>query len=247
MLYYKMHIIPAIDLKDGKCVRLRQGQFHDITVYYNNPEEAALKWQSEGAKVLHVVDLDGAKSGKIQNLPAIKKIRKTFHGTIEVGGGIRKLEDIELLSIAGVDRVILGTVTVENPDFTKYVCKRFPDKIIAGIDAKDGFVAVKGWLEVTNIKATELAIKMQDYGVWGIIYTDISRDGMLSGPNIEATKAVVEAVKVPVIASGGVSSIDDIIRLSEIESLWGVIIGKALYQGTVSLKEAIDLIESKKK
>ncbi len=247
MLYYKMHIIPAIDLKDGKCVRLRQGKFHDITVYYNNPEEAALKWQNEGAKVLHVVDLDGAKSGKIQNLPAIKKIRETFHGTIEVGGGIRKLEDIELLSMAGVDRVILGTVTVENPDFTKYVCKRFPDKIIAGIDAKNGFVAVKGWLEVTDIKATEFAIKMQDYGIWGIIYTDISRDGMLSGPNIEATKAVVEAVKVPVIASGGVSSIDDIIRLSEIESLWGVIIGKALYHGTVNLKEAINLIESKKK
>lgn len=237
-----MRIIPAIDLKDGKCVRLRQGKFDEVTVYYDRPEEAALRWQNEGAAVLHVVDLDGAKEGRISNLTSIKKIREVFTGTIEVGGGIRKIEDIELLLSTGIDRVILGTVAVENPDFVKDVCKRFPGRIIAGIDAKDGLVAVKGWVELTEIKATELALKIQDYGVWGIIYTDISRDGMLTGPNIEATKALVEAVKIPVIASGGVSSIDDIKRLAEIPNLWGVITGKAIYSGTINLKEAIEMI-----
>lgn len=237
-----MQIIPAIDLKDGKCVRLRQGKFDEVTVYYDRPEEAALRWQNEGAAVLHVVDLDGAKEGRISNLTSIKKIREVFTGTIEVGGGIRKIEDIELLLSTGIDRVILGTVAVENPDFVKDVCKRFPGRIIAGIDAKDGLVAVKGWVELTEIKATELALRMQDYGVWGIIYTDISRDGMLTGPNIEATKALVEAVKIPVIASGGVSSIDDIKRLAEIPNLWGVITGKAIYSGAINLKEAIEMI-----
>ncbi len=152
-----MRIIPAIDLKDGKCVRLRQGKFDEVTVYYDRPEEAALRWQNEGAEILHVVDLDGAKEGRISNLTSIKKIREVFTGTIEVGGGIRKIEDIELLLSTGIDRVILGTVAVENPDFVKDVCKRFPGRIIAGIDAKDGLVAVKGWVELTEIKATELA------------------------------------------------------------------------------------------
>jgi len=237
-----MQIIPAIDLKEGKCVRLRQGKFDEITVYYDNPEEAAIRWQKEGAKVLHVVDLDGAKKGILSNLSSIKKIREVFHGEIEVGGGIRKKEDIELLLNSGIDRVILGTIAVENPDFVKEVCKLFPQRIIAGIDARDGYVAVKGWVELTKIKATELAQRMQEYGVWGIIYTDISRDGMLTGPNIEATKALVESLTIPVIASGGVSSIEDIKRLSVIEKLWGVITGKAIYSGAINLKEAIELI-----
>ena len=238
-----MQIIPAIDLKEGKCVRLRQGKFDEITVYYDNPEEAAIRWQKEGAKVLHVVDLDGAKKGILSNLSSIKKIREVFHGEIEVGGGIRKKEDIELLLNSGIDRVILGTIAVENPDFVKEVCKLFPQRIIAGIDARDGYVAVKGWVELTKIKATELAQRMQEYGVWGIIYTDISRDGMLTGPNIEATKALVESLTIPVIASGGVSSIEDIKRLSVIEKLWGVITGKAIYSGAINLKEAIELIK----
>jgi len=236
-----MKIIPAIDLKDGKCVRLRQGKFDEVTVYYKNPEEAAIRWQKEGAEVLHVVDLDGAKKGCISNLSSIKKIREVFHGAIEVGGGIRKKEDIELLLNSGIDRVILGTIAVENPDFVKEVCKIFPDRIIAGIDARDGYVAVKGWVELTKIKATELAQRMQEHGVWGIIYTDISRDGMLTGPNIEATKALVDSLKIPVIASGGVSSIEDIKKLSKIQNLWGVIVGKALYSGTIKLSEAIKL------
>jgi len=239
-----MQIIPAIDLKEGKCVRLRQGKFDEVTVYYDNPQEAAIRWQKEGAKVLHVVDLDGAKKGSISNLSSIKKIREVFHGEIEVGGGIRKKEDIELLLNSGIDRVILGTIAVENPDFVKEVCKLFPQRIIAGIDARDGYVAVKGWVELTKIKATELAQRMQEYGVWGIIYTDISRDGMLTGPNIEATKALVESLTIPVIASGGVSSIEDIKRLAEIENLWGVITGKAIYSGAINLKEAIELIKA---
>jgi len=236
-----MQIIPAIDLKDGKCVRLRQGKFDEVTVYYEAPEEAAKKWQNEGAKVLHVVDLDGAKKGCISNLSSIKKIREVFHGAIEVGGGIRKKEDIELLLNSGIDRVILGTIAVENPDFVKEVCKIFPDRIIAGIDARDGYVAVKGWVELTKIKATELAQRMKEHGVWGIIYTDISRDGMLTGPNIEATKALVDSLTIPVIASGGVSSIEDIKKLAKIQNLWGVIVGKALYSGTIKLSEAIKL------
>jgi len=236
-----MHIIPAIDLKDGQCVRLRQGKFDEVTVYYEAPEEAAIKWQNEGAKVLHVVDLDGARSGKIQNLSSIKKIREAFKGVIEVGGGIRTEEDVKILFDCGIDRVILGTVAVENPDFVKNVCKNFPGKIIAGIDARDGYVAVKGWVELTKIKATELAQRMKEHGVWGIIYTDISRDGMLKGPNIETTKALVDSLTIPVIASGGVSSIEDIKKLAKIQNLWGVIVGKALYSGTIKLSEAIKL------
>ncbi|MEN2995374.1 MAG: 1-(5-phosphoribosyl)-5-[(5-phosphoribosylamino)methylideneamino]imidazole-4-carboxamide isomerase [Thermodesulfovibrio sp.] len=235
-----MHIIPAIDLKDGKCVRLRQGKFNDVTVYYEKPEEAALRWYQEGAKILHVVDLDGAKEGKIRNLSSIKKIREVFKGEIEVGGGIRRFEDIEMLFSLGIDRVILGTVAVKSQDFVKEACERFPHKIIISIDAKDGYVAVKGWLELTEIKATKLALKMQDYGIWGIIYTDIMRDGMLTGPNTEAIRALVEVVKVPVIASGGISSLEDIKKLSEIPNLWGIITGKAIYSGAISLKEAIE-------
>ncbi len=239
-----MHIIPAIDLKDGKCVRLRQGKFDELTVYYDNPQEAALRWQEEGAQVLHVVDLDGAKEGEIKNLPSIKKIREVFKGEIEVGGGIRKLQDIELLIKVGINRVILGTVAVQDPEFVKKACKEFPQRIIVGIDAKDGFVAVKGWVELTETKATELALKMQNNGIWGIIYTDISRDGMLTGPNIEATKTLVEALDIPVIASGGVSGINDIIKLAQITKLWGVITGKAIYTGAINLKEAIKLLKA---
>lgn len=234
-----MYIIPAIDLKDSKCVRLRQGRFDDVTVYYENPEDAAKIWQDEGAEVLHVVDLDGAKDGKISNLLSIQKIRKTFKGKIEVGGGIRRFDDIKILVEAGVDRVILGTVAAHSPDFVKQACEMFPSRIIVGIDAKDGYVAVKGWVEVTKVKATELALKLQDYGIWGVIYTDISRDGMLVGPNIKATEELVNTLKVFVIASGGVSSLDDILNLKKVKGLWGVITGKALYEGKINLREAI--------
>ncbi len=236
-----MLIIPAIDLKDGKCVRLLQGKADAVTVYSDRPDDIARKWQDMGAKVIHVVDLDGAFSGTQKNIEGIKKIRQAVSVDIELGGGIRDMERIEMLLGLGINRVILGTAAIEMPELIKEACKRFPGKIIIGIDAKDGLVAVKGWVEVTDVKAKELALRMEDYGVWGIIYTDISRDGMLTGPNIEAIRQMVEAVSIPVIASGGVSSIDDIKRLKEIKGLWGAITGKALYTGAIDLKEAIEI------
>jgi phosphoribosylformimino-5-aminoimidazole carboxamide ribotide isomerase len=238
-----MFIIPAIDLKEGKCVRLIQGRFDNATIYYDNPEEAALKWQLEGAKILHVVDLDGALTGKIKNLESIKKIRNVFKYTIEVGGGIRNLEDIELLFDNGINRIILGTIAIQKHEFIKEVSARYPERIIVGIDAKEGYIATKGWTKITRIRAKEFALKIQDYGIWGIIYTDISRDGMMVGPNIKTTSEMVQSLKVPVIASGGVSSLNDIKSLLVIKNLWGIIIGKALYSGKIDLKKAIELVQ----
>lgn len=240
MLYYYMLIIPAIDLKDGRCVRLLQGRAEAVTVFSDNPVEVALRWQEMGARLIHIVDLDGAFSGTQKNLEVIKEIRKAVDVEIELGGGIRDMERIERLINLGINRVILGTVVIENPEFVKEASRAFPQRIIAGIDAKDGLVAIRGWVEVTNLKALDVARRMEDYGVWGIIYTDISRDGMLVGPNIEATRQMVEAVDIPVIASGGVSSLEDIERLRQIRGLWGVITGKALYTGAIDLREAIE-------
>jgi phosphoribosylformimino-5-aminoimidazole carboxamide ribotide isomerase len=236
-----MLIIPAIDLKDGRCVRLLQGRADAVTVYSDRPEDVAKRWQELGAKVIHVVDLDGAFLGTQKNIEGIKNIRRAVSVDVELGGGIRDMERIEMLLGLGINRVILGTVAIERPELVKEASRRFPGRIIVGIDAKDGLVAVKGWVEVTSVKAKELALKMEEYGAWGIIYTDISRDGMLTGPNIEAIREMVEAVNIPVIASGGVSSIDDIKRLKEIKGLWGVITGKALYTGAIDLKEAMKI------
>lgn len=237
-----MLIIPAIDLKDGKCVRLLQGRADAVTEYSDNPVEIAKRWESLGARLIHIVDLDGAFTGNQKNIESIKEIRRAVSVEIEVGGGIRNMERIELLLGLGINRVILGTAAIERPELVREACKRFPQRIIAGIDARDGRVAIKGWVETTDIKATELALRMQDYGVWGIIYTDISRDGMLSGPNIDAMREMVNTVHIPVIASGGVSSIEDIKRLKEIKGLYGVITGKALYSGAIDLKEAIKVV-----
>lgn len=234
-----MIIIPAIDLKDGKCVRLLQGRAEDATVYSDNPAETAKRWESAGAELLHVVDLDGAFTGNQKNLESIIKIRSAVKIDIEVGGGIRDMDRVDQLLSSGVNRVILGTVAVEKPELVNEACKKYPGKVLVGIDAKNGLVAVNGWVEVTQIKAGELALKMQGYGAAGIIYTDISRDGMLTGPNIEATREMAESLNIPVIASGGISSIDDIKRLSGIKCLWGVITGKAIYSGALDLKEAI--------
>lgn len=237
-----MLIIPAIDLKDGKCVRLLQGRADALTEYSDNPVEVARRWESLGARLIHIVDLDGAFTGNQKNLESIKEIRKAVTVDIEVGGGIRDMERIEMLLGLGINRVILGTVAAQRPELVKEACKMFPQRIIAGIDARDGRVAIKGWVETTDIKATELALRIQEYGVWGIIYTDISRDGMLSGPNIDAMREMVDAVHIPVIASGGVSSIGDIKRLKEIKGLYGVITGKALYSGAIDLREAINIV-----
>jgi phosphoribosylformimino-5-aminoimidazole carboxamide ribotide isomerase len=238
-----MLVIPAIDLKGGLCVRLLQGRKDESTVYSDDPVATALKWESMGARLLHIVDLDGAFTGDQHNLESIIRIRRAVGMEIEVGGGIRNIARIDHLLSEGINRVILGTVAVENPDLVRAACSRYPGRVIIGIDAKDGSVAVKGWVEVTSFNAVNLALRMQELGAGGIIYTDISTDGMLGGPNIEAVKAMVGQLQIPVIASGGIASLDDIRNLVSIKGLWGAITGKALYAGTMDLREAILIAE----
>ncbi|MEW6066692.1 MAG: 1-(5-phosphoribosyl)-5-[(5-phosphoribosylamino)methylideneamino]imidazole-4-carboxamide isomerase [Nitrospirota bacterium] len=236
-----MFIIPAIDLKDGKCVRLLQGRKDAVTTYSNNPVATAKKWESCGAKLLHIVDLDGAFTGNPKNLDSIIKVRKAVRASLQVGGGIRGIGNIMKVFSSGVDKIIIGTAAIEDPEFLTYCCNKYPGKILVGIDAKNGMVAIKGWEEVTSLTAKDMAQRLAMIGVAGIIYTDISKDGMLSGPNIEAIKEMVEGVNIPVIASGGVSNMDDIKNLLKIKNLWGVITGKAIYTGTLDLKEAIEI------
>ncbi|MGO9379469.1 MAG: 1-(5-phosphoribosyl)-5-[(5-phosphoribosylamino)methylideneamino]imidazole-4-carboxamide isomerase [Dissulfurispiraceae bacterium] len=240
-----MFVIPAIDLKAGRCVRLLQGRKEDATVYSDDPVSTALKWKSMGAKLLHVVDLDGAFTGSQQNLASVLKIRRAVAMEIEVGGGIRDMARIDQLLSEGINSVIIGTIAVENPGLVKDACAKYPGRVMVGIDANSGNVAVKGWVEVTSVKAKELALRMQDIGCAGIIYTDIAKDGMLSGPNIEAVQEMVESLTISVIASGGISSIEDIRNLARINRLWGAITGKAIYSGTLDLKEAIRISEGK--
>ncbi|MBW2475796.1 MAG: 1-(5-phosphoribosyl)-5-[(5-phosphoribosylamino)methylideneamino]imidazole-4-carboxamide isomerase [Deltaproteobacteria bacterium] len=241
-----MIVIPAIDLKDGKCVRLEQGLMERDTVYSDDPAAMALHWQSEGGELLHLVDLDGAFAGKPKNQDAIKAIVDTISIPLELGGGIRDLQTIEAYLDLGVGRVILGTVAKEQPSLVAEACRAFPGRIVVGIDAKEGLVAVRGWAEVNEKKAAELAQEMEAFGVAAIIYTDIARDGMMQGPNLEATKALAEAISIPVIASGGVSRLEDIHNLLAIESsgIEGVITGKAIYSGALNLREAIALTKN---
>lgn len=236
-----MIIIPAIDLKDGKCVRLLQGKKEEVTVYSDDPASMAEHWVDLGARMLHVVDLDGAFSGEQKNIEKIKDIRKRIHVPMQLGGGIRDIERISQLIDLGVDRVIIGTSAASDPEMIKQAAQKYPGQLLVGIDAKDGMVAVKGWVEVTELEAIDFAIKMETLGAAGIIYTDISRDGMLSGPNIDAMAKMVKAVRIPIIASGGVSHLDDIRDLMQIKDLWGVITGKALYSGALDLKQAIEM------
>ncbi|MCL2760518.1 MAG: 1-(5-phosphoribosyl)-5-[(5-phosphoribosylamino)methylideneamino]imidazole-4-carboxamide isomerase [Desulfuromonadales bacterium] len=241
-----MLIIPAIDLKDGKCVRLEQGLMDRDTVFSDNPGEQARKWEAQGAELLHIVDLDGAFAGEPKNRGAIEAILKSIEIPTQLGGGIRDIGTIEAYLELGIGRVIIGTAAQRNPEFVKEACKLFPDRVVVGIDAKNGMVAVQGWGEVTDVTAVELAEKFEGFGVSAIVYTDISRDGMLQGPNIEATKALAEAISIPVIASGGLSSIKDIEKLLVIESsgVTGVITGKAIYTGAINLAEAIKITKS---
>jgi len=236
-----MLIIPAIDLKDGQCVRLQQGKKEAVTVYSSDAVATAKKWKSCGARVLHVVDLDGAFTGRQRNLDMVLAIRKNVDMMIEVGGGIRDLMTVDQLISAGIDRVIIGTSAVEDSDFVVQACRNFPGRVLVGIDAKDGKVAVKGWEEVSSIEAKELAKRVEMVGVAGIIYTDISRDGMLTGPNLTALQEMVDTVNIPVIASGGIASIDDIRNLLKIKKVWGAITGKAIYSGSLDLREAVKL------
>lgn len=238
-----MVIIPAIDLKEGKCVRLIQGRMEDVTIYSDNPASMAKHWEDEGAELLHIVDLDGAIEGSPRNIKSIVDIRKAVSIPIEVGGGIRDMETIDKLLSLKIDRVVLGTSAVNDPYFLREACRRFQGKVLAGIDARDGMVAIKGWKETTEKRAIDFAKGLEDSGVRAIIFTDVKKDGMLSGPNIESIKQVTEAVKLPVIASGGVSNIEDIKALMKLP-IEGVIVGKAIYSGSLDLKEAIRLVKS---
>jgi phosphoribosylformimino-5-aminoimidazole carboxamide ribotide isomerase len=241
-----MRVIPARDLKAGKCVRLLQGRDDTVTVYSDDPVSTARRWESCGARLLHVVDLDGAFTGDQKNLEAISKIRDAVKMEIEVGGGIRDLKKIDELVALGINRIILGTAAVEEPALVSEACRRFPGRILVGIDAKGGKVAVKGWVEVTPADAKTLAKEAEREGAAGIIYTDISTDGMMTGPNMSAMEEMVKTVRIPLIASGGVSSLGDIRNLMGIQGLWGVITGKAIYSGSLDLREAINLVNEVK-
>lgn len=244
-----MIVIPAIDLKEGKCVRLEQGLMDKDTVFNDNPGAQARAWQDQGAELLHIVDLDGAFAGQPKNRSAIESILKAITIPAQLGGGIRDIATIETYLSLGLSRVIIGTAAQRNPELVREACAHFPGQIVVGIDAKNGMVAVQGWAEVTDITAIDLAKKFEGFGVSAVIYTDISRDGMLQGPNLEATKKLAEAISIPVIASGGVSSLKDIENLMALESsgVTGVITGKAVYTGAICLNEAIALTKGRVK
>ena len=237
-----MLIIPAIDLKDGKCVRLKQGLMEESTIFSENPGEVAKQWTDLGARRLHLVDLNGAFAGKPVNESAIKAIAKEVNGAIpiQLGGGIRNLDTVEKYLNNGVDYIIIGTAAVKNPGFLHEACYAFPGQIIVGLDAKEGEVAIDGWAKLTGHNVIELAKKFEGYGVEAIIYTDIGRDGMLNGLNIEATEKLAEALTIPVIASGGVTNLEDIKNLCSIaySGVSGAITGRAIYEGTLDFKAA---------
>lgn len=233
-----MRLYPAIDMKNGQCVRLKQGVFEDTTVYSNDPSEVAKEFEKTGAKFLHLVDLDGALLGVGANDSALEKILASIRIPVEIGGGIRTMQDIEHRLSMGVSRVILGTKAVESPAFVKEAITKFgADKIIIGIDAKDGMVAIKGWETVSSIDAVSLALSMKELGVKTIIYTDIAKDGMLCGPNFVQTARLVETTGMDIVASGGVSCMKDLEQLEKI-GVEGAILGKAIYEKRVDLAEA---------
>lgn len=236
-----MLIIPAIDIKDGRCVRLFQGDMDRETVYYENPLKAAQQWVGQGAEVLHVVDLNGAVEGRPIHKQEVADICAGIDIPVQLGGGIRSMESVDEAIKTGVERVIIGTAAYDDRDFLQAACKRWPGKIIVGIDARGGRVALRGWKENTSMDAVELAKRCQKDGASRIIHTDITRDGTQSGVNIEETRRLAQTVKIPVLASGGVASLDDILRLRELEGdgVEGVIVGRALYVGAFSLQEAL--------
>ena len=243
-----MIIIPAIDLKDGHCVRLKQGEMANATVFSDDPGATAERWKALGAKRLHLVDLNGAQAGKPKNHLAIKAIIDALDGElpIELGGGIRDMNTIENYLDDGIDWVILGTAAVKNPGFLHEACDAFPGHIMVGLDAKDGKVAVDGWSKLTGHDVIDLAKRFQDYGVEAVIYTDIGRDGMLTGVNIDATVKLAQALSIPVIASGGVTNLDDIKALCAVQSegITGAITGRAIYEGTLDFAAAQMLADS---
>ena len=243
-----MLLIPAIDLKEGRCVRLKQGLMEQATVFSDSPAEMALHWRNQGARRLHLVDLNGAFAGVPQNFPAIKEILAAVAKDISVqlGGGIRDLETIEKYLDLGLTDVIIGTAAVKNPEFVREACKEFPGQIIVGLDAKDGMVAIDGWATVTEHHVVDLAQRFEDDGVNSIIYTDIGRDGMMSGVNIEATVKLAQSVNIPIIASGGLTNLDDIHALCAVEKegVSGAITGRAIYEGSIDFAQAQKLADS---
>lgn len=239
-------LIPAIDLKGGSCVRLRQGRMGDATVYGDDPVAMACHWQALGASRLHVVDLDGAFAGRPTNRDAIAAIVEALEIPVQVGGGLRDMARIEGMLSLGVDRVILGSAAVSDPRLVFDACRAFPGRICVGIDAKEGRVAVHGWADVTEIASLDLARRFEDAGVAAIIHTDIARDGMLTGPNLEETLALARALRVPVIASGGIRRLDDVLALARhhAEGIQGAITGRAIYEGTLDFAVALERIRA---
>jgi phosphoribosylformimino-5-aminoimidazole carboxamide ribotide isomerase len=235
-----MEIIPAVDIKGGKCVRLYQGDYQKETVFSENPVDVAMDWKAQGAQRLHLIDLDGAAKGEPRNIAAVEAIVKRVNLPVQLGGGIRDEATVAQLLNIGVDRVIIGTVAAENPALVKSLCAKFSEVIVVGIDARDGYVATRGWVQRTEIKALELGLQMRDLGVRRIIYTDITRDGTLTGPGFEAIAEMVKGVKLPVIAAGGISKLSDLTKLKKL-GVEGAILGRALYTGDINLKEALSL------
>ncbi|MEJ8474984.1 1-(5-phosphoribosyl)-5-[(5-phosphoribosylamino)methylideneamino]imidazole-4-carboxamide isomerase [Roseibium algae] len=244
-----MILFPAIDLKDGQCVRLKLGDMEQATVFNDNPGSQAKTFEGQGFEWLHVVDLNGAFAGESVNGAAVDSILASTKNPVQLGGGIRTLEHIEAWLEKGISRVILGTVAVRNPELVKEACRRFPGKIAVGIDAKGGYVAVEGWAETSELTAVDLAKRFEDAGVSAIIYTDIDRDGILKGLNMPSTLELANAVSIPVIASGGLASIEDVkqLLLPECAILEGAISGRALYDGRLDPQEAMALIKSARK
>ena len=236
-----MIIIPAIDLKDGQCVRLRKGIMEDTTVFSNNPTEMASKWVTEGARRLHLVDLNGAFEGKPINADCVNEITKSFPDLpVQIGGGIRDLQTANAYIEAGVSYLIIGTMAVTNPDFVEKLCAEFPNKIIVGLDANNGLVATDGWAKQTDLDVVELSKKYEQYGVNSIVYTDIARDGMMQGVNVEATANLAKKTSIPIIASGGITNLDDIAALlkNTHHGIIGAITGRAIYEGQLNFNDA---------
>ncbi len=240
-----MYIIPAIDLIGGKAVRLQKGDYDKVSVYSDSPEKVAKYFYDCGAKYLHVVDLDGAKSGNADNFETIKKIIDATDLSVEVGGGIRSMDVIKLYVDAGVDRIILGTAAITSPDFLEEAVKLYCDKITVGVDIKDGMVAIKGWTELSDVSCEDFCRRLEKIGVSSVICTDISKDGMMSGTNLELYKRLNEEFSINIIASGGVSTLEDVRALKDMD-MFGAIVGKAIYTGAINLTEAIKITEEEK-
>lgn len=238
-----MLVIPAIDLKDGRCVRLRQGDMTAETVYSDDVREVASRWQQQGASLIHVVDLNGAVDGEPKNLPHIETIMKAVRVKVQVGGGIRTIDTVRRYLNAGVSRVVLGTAALTNRTLLDLACQEFPQRIVLGLDARDGRIAVKGWTAVSDVKAIDLLKEISGCAIAAVVYTDIARDGMLNGPNLPALKAIVEFSSFPVIASGGITRLEDLRAIRSLGlKIEGAIVGKALYDGKLDLKAAVETL-----